>query len=144
MRKYGPVGTDFEDYVVDELKDPETAATYLMVAIEDNDLEYFKLALSRVAKAHGITTLSEVTKIPRPTLYKMLGPDGNPSLAAMQSILSACGLTFGVMAVGRPKVSRGMLSEVEKEFNDLSMRTQRLASKLKSPTREYSAPRKKK
>ncbi len=93
------IGSDFQDHLDEELKDPEFAAEYLRAAIEANDLEYFKVALGNVAKARGIINISSITDIPRATLYSILKEHSNPSLTNVQEILRACGLTFGVVTL---------------------------------------------
>lgn len=93
------VGSDFQEHLDEELRDPEFAAEYLRAAIEANDLDYFKTALGNVAKARGIQNISVLTKIPRATLYSILKEHSNPSLTNVQEILRACGLTFGVVTL---------------------------------------------
>jgi probable addiction module antidote protein len=93
------LGSDFQEHLEDELRDPEFAAEYLRAAIEANDLEYFKVALGNVAKARGMQNISATTNIPRATLYSILKEHSNPSLTNVQEVLRACGLTFGVVTV---------------------------------------------
>jgi probable addiction module antidote protein len=93
------VGSDFQEHLDEELRDPEFAAEYLRAAIEANDLDYFKTALGNVAKARGIQNISSLTNIPRATLYSILKEHSNPSLTNVQEILRACGLTFGVVTL---------------------------------------------
>src|ERR1700747_2189693 len=94
--KLNPIGSDFQEHLADDLRDPQMAAEYLMAAIEAGDLEYFKVALGNVAKAHGISNIAQITEIPKPTLYNILKEKSNPSLANIQEVLNACGLTIAV------------------------------------------------
>lgn len=42
---------DYQDYLINSLKDPEEAAGYLNAALESRDLNAILLALKNVAKA---------------------------------------------------------------------------------------------
>lgn len=102
-KEFSPVGTDFDEDLLEQLRDPENAAYFIMAAMEENDADYLKIALGKVAKVHGISNVSKLTDLPRQTLYRMLAPDGNPSLDNIQQILEACGLAFAVVPKERLK-----------------------------------------
>jgi probable addiction module antidote protein len=70
---------DFNEYLVEALKDKELAAEYLNQAASDSDYRVFLLALGQVAKAIGFSELAKMTSIERTTLYKMLSQKGNPT-----------------------------------------------------------------
>lgn len=111
-KKSPAVGSDFSEHFSVALRDPEVAAEYLMAAIEESDLDYFKVALGRVAKAHGISNIAQITEIPRATLYNILQENSNPSLANIQEILGACGLTITVTS----KVEAAEIRDLEKKL----------------------------
>ena len=67
---------NYEEWLVNSLKNKKEAATYLQVALEeyqtDGDLEAFLLALRHVAEAQGgIGKLSKKTHLDRESLYKI-------------------------------------------------------------------------
>ena len=85
---------DYDTFLLEELRDPETAAAYLSAATEDGTVDEFLIALRNVAEAHGgLGTLSAITKLNRQSMYKMLSEDGNPRLASLLSILRAIGIS---------------------------------------------------
>ncbi len=85
---------DYDTFLLEELRDPETAAAYLSAAIEDGAVDEFLIALRNVAEAHGgLGVLSAITKLNRQSMYKMLSEDGNPRLASLLSILRAIGIS---------------------------------------------------
>lgn len=86
---------DYDAFPLKELRDPGTAAAYLSASIEDGAVDEFLLALRNVAEAHGgLGVLSEMTKLNRQSMYKMLSEDGNPRLASLLSILKAIGISL--------------------------------------------------
>lgn len=78
------------------LDDDETIATYLNGALDDDNQELFLMALRNVARAKGMTQLSEKTGITRDGLYKALSPTGNPSFATIQKVIKAMDLEFKI------------------------------------------------
>ena len=70
----------------------DEAITYLNVVLEDGTAEELKLALGNIARSKGMTELAAATGITRQGLYKMLGPNGNPSFDAILKIFRALGL----------------------------------------------------
>lgn len=93
----GPTGAmvkSYEDFLHEELHDPELAAAYLTAAL-DGSQEEFLLALRSVADAHGgLGAVAEATQLNRQTLYRTLSGQGNPTLATLQGVLRALGLTL--------------------------------------------------
>jgi probable addiction module antidote protein len=86
---------DFSKFTNAQLQDPELAAEYLSVALEDGLVEEFLHALRTVAEAHGgIGAISEITNLNRQSLYKMLSEDGNPTLSSLLSVVNALGISL--------------------------------------------------
>jgi probable addiction module antidote protein len=86
---------DYEEDLVEQLKNPVFASEYLKVALEEvNQPAVFMTALSRVAKAKGIRQIK--TKLNRESLYKLLSAQGNPTLASLHSILDFLGLRLSI------------------------------------------------
>jgi probable addiction module antidote protein len=127
-QKLNAVGSDFQDHLNEDLRDPHMAAEYLMAAIEAGDLDYFKVALGNVAKAHGISNIAQITEIPRPTLYNILKENSNPSLTSIQEVLNACGLTIAVTSKVEPLLDRN--SDLVLIASDKAMPRSQVVKKL--------------
>lgn len=87
-----------EDALVRELRDdPEYAAEYLRVAMEDSDEpKVLLIALRQLAKAHGIAKVAKKAHIERESLYRALSPKGNPRFSTIMAITKALGLAITV------------------------------------------------
>lgn len=86
MKKSG----DYQEFLVELLKDPKEAAGYLNAALEGGDIAVFLLALQNVVQAQGgIGFLAKKTQKSRTSLYKALSKTGNPYLISTNKILSA-------------------------------------------------------
>ncbi len=98
----------YEDSLIESLRDPQEAAAYLNVHLEDNEPEseeLFLLALRDVAKAYGVVgEVAEKAQLGRESLYKTLSSDGNPKLATLRSLLKAMGLKITI-EVGKQNAS---------------------------------------
>jgi len=87
----------YEDWLIERLKDPWEAATYLEAAIEDGDQAVLMLALRQVAQAQGgIADVARKSKLSREATYRMLSKSGNPELKSLTAILNAAGLRLAV------------------------------------------------
>jgi probable addiction module antidote protein len=90
---------DYEEGLVEKLKDAEFAAEYLNVSLEDSDEgadERFLIALRQVAKAHGMTAVAERSGMARQAMYRALSESGNPELSSLRALLDAMGLRLAV------------------------------------------------
>ncbi len=84
----------FDTYLIESLKDPKEAALYLNAALEENDRELLLVALTDVARAHGLAKLAKRAHLSRMGLYKLLSRHKNPGLKTFLSILEASGITI--------------------------------------------------
>ena len=96
---------DYQEALLEALKDPEEAKVYLEVALEeyeeDNDKEAFLLALRNVAEAQGgLSALARRTNLNRQNLYRALSPRGNPRLNTIGAILHGLGFRLSVERIG--------------------------------------------
>lgn len=83
----------YDDFLRDELRDPELSAEYLSAALEGGSMDEFLLALRNVADAHGgLGFLSEITDLNRQSMYRMLSEQGNPTLSNLIKVLQTLGL----------------------------------------------------
>ena len=87
---------NYQDYLIESLKDPEEAIAYLNAALED-DQDTFLLALHNVAQAWGFSHLANKTGLDRAGLYRMLSSGGNPKLKSLHSLLHAIGLRISIV-----------------------------------------------
>ena len=93
--------TNFDDYVADKLNNPEYAAAYLEVALEeyekDHNLEALMLILRDLAKVKaGVTKLAEDTGLNRESLYKTLSGKRIPKFDTLQKIIHALGFRLSI------------------------------------------------
>ncbi|HEY1079396.1 MAG TPA: addiction module antidote protein [Bdellovibrio sp.] len=89
-------GSAFQEHLKFELLDPEFAASYLAVALEQGDEQFLYEALAEIVKVHGFSKVSAQTGIARQAIYKMLSSDGNPSFKNVAKLLSAIGLELAI------------------------------------------------
>lgn len=87
--------------MIDELRNPEMAKSYLEVALEeyelDGDLSFFLEALRNVAEAQGgMTQLASKTGLNRQNLYRVLSDNGNPELRTISIILQVIGYRLSI------------------------------------------------
>lgn len=89
----------YEQSLEQSLKNPAEAAAYLNAHLDGDDddaEELFLMALSDIAKAYGMSEISEHTGLGRESLYKTLSTTGNPKLTTLKSLLDAIGLRLSV------------------------------------------------
>jgi probable addiction module antidote protein len=80
------------------LRNPEYAAAYLTEVLAEKDRKAFLVALKDVVEASGgMGGLAEQVDLKRPSLYKILSRDGNPTLETLQQILRTLGLRVSVV-----------------------------------------------
>lgn len=79
------------------LRDPEYAAEYLAQVLAEKDNTAFLIALKDVVEAGGgMGSLAGRVGLKRPSLYKILSKNGNPTLETLQEILKPLGLRVSV------------------------------------------------
>lgn len=85
---------DYEESLLEALKDPQEALAYLNAALMDEDQRVFLLALKDVLKAQNIdiSAFAQETEITRQNIYRMLSKTGNPRWESLTSLLNALGL----------------------------------------------------
>ncbi len=96
-----PASRPHDAAVVELLKaDPDFANEYLAAALEEADepggQTALLAALRHVAEAQGMAAVAERAGIPRESLYRALGPKGNPTVKTLLAVLSAAGLHLAV------------------------------------------------
>jgi len=107
MKKNKRQFSDYEDYLKQELKDPELAQEYLNIALDeyykDNNLNALLLALKDVAMAMGgIQKLSRQTKLNRQNLYRIFSAQSDPKINTFGSILNGLGFQLAIKKMFEP------------------------------------------
>jgi len=81
-------------------EDPEFANDYLAVALEESNQpggqQVLLAALRNIAEAQGMSTIAQRAGMPRESLYRALGPNGNPTVKTLLAVLGASGLQLSV------------------------------------------------
>ncbi len=86
--------------VIDFLDSDEALVEYLNAALAENDPKYFAKALGNVARAKGMSSVSEVSGVGRQSLYRALLEDGNPRIDTLFKILEALNIRLAITASG--------------------------------------------
>lgn len=89
----------YQEDLIEALRDRGEAEEYLNAALEDEDPEVFLLALRNVAEAQGgIAHLADKAHLNRESLYRMLSERGNPEFRSLEAVLHALGFRLAVAA----------------------------------------------
>jgi probable addiction module antidote protein len=83
---------------VNYLDSDEMTLAYLAAAFEDGDGALIRAALNDVVRARGITSVSTAIGMPRASIYKALGENGNPTLDTLLALTKALGFRLSVAA----------------------------------------------
>lgn len=91
----------FDDYIVEELKDPEYQREFLNVSleeyIEDGDFKSFFKSLEYVIKARGsVTEFAKKVNLNRRNLYELFKGEQKPQLDTVIKILKELGYSLKV------------------------------------------------
>jgi probable addiction module antidote protein len=88
---------NYKDDLKKRLADSEYAAEYLAQVLKEKDSAAFLIALKDVVEAGGgVGKLAGRVGLQRPSLYKILSRNGNPTLETLQEILQPFGLRVSV------------------------------------------------
>ena len=77
--------------IADYLDSKEMIAEYLNTVLEEGTHTDIINAIGHVAKAIGMTKISEETGLSRPSLYKALSDGSKPQFATIMKVLKAIG-----------------------------------------------------
>jgi probable addiction module antidote protein len=70
---------NFDEFIEEELQNPEFAATYLQESLEEGGIPLFLIALRQIVQTQkGLTKVAQETGLGRESLYKTLSEQGNP------------------------------------------------------------------
>jgi len=88
---------NYQDSLIEALRDPREAAAYLDAALEEGDRAVFLVAIRNVIKAlGGMSHIARETGLNRENLYRVLSEQGNPELASLEKLLKSLGLRLSV------------------------------------------------
>jgi probable addiction module antidote protein len=76
------------------LDSPEAVEAYLEEAFRTNDTALIAVAVGHVARAKGMTSVSNETGLSRESLYRSLSETGNPELGTILKVMSAVGFSL--------------------------------------------------
>ena len=82
--------------VVDFLDSDEAMVEYLNVALETNDPKYFTKALGNVARAKGMSSISDASGLGRQSLYRALSDEGNPRIDTLFKVLDTLKIRLAI------------------------------------------------
>lgn len=94
--------SSYRERLLEDLQDPQEAASYINAAIEDGAPEMLLLALRDVAEARKMSEVAKGIGVSREAIYRILSEKGNPRLSSLWNLFPTLGLEVFV----RPKVSR--------------------------------------
>lgn len=77
--------------IADYLDSNEMIAEYLNTVLEEGDDSDIVIAIGHIARAIGMTKISEETGLSRPSLYKALSEGAKPQFETVRKVLKAIG-----------------------------------------------------
>jgi probable addiction module antidote protein len=77
--------------IADYLDSKEMIAEYLNTILEEGENSDVITAIGHIAKAIGMTKISEETGLSRPSLYKALSEGAKPQFSTIMKVLKAIG-----------------------------------------------------
>ena len=80
----------------DFLDTDEAIIGYLNEALTYNDPKFFVEALGDVARARGMTSISDASGLGRQALYRSLSSDGNPRIDTLFRVLDTLNVRLAV------------------------------------------------
>ena len=87
----------YKENLLKRLENPRYAAEYLGQVLAAQDSGAFLIALRDVVEASGgVGRLAGRVSAKRPSLYKILSKNGNPTLETLQDILKPLGLRVSI------------------------------------------------
>lgn len=94
---------NYKEHLLERLQTPEDVAGYvnaaLDIAVEDQDIATFLLALRDAGDAQGLGKVAEQARLNRENVYRMLSDQGNPRLKSLFSVLYVLGLKLHVAPI---------------------------------------------
>lgn len=101
---------DFDELVIQDLKNPKFAAAYLNEHLSYRGPKARELlldALQNIAKARGYSALSRKSGISRRALYYAFSKAGNPTMDTFFSLLESIGVRIQFSPIRQSKAAEG-------------------------------------
>lgn len=92
------------------LVDQEEIAAFMADAFETGDAAYIAKALGVVARAKGMTEISQKTGLSREQLYRSFSARGNPTLKTTLAVMQALGIDITT----KPHETDGILTRLRR------------------------------
>ena len=89
-------GSSFNDYLLEDLSDFDSAKQYLIESVNSNDEEFLVEAIKTIVKAQGPTQISKIAGGNKQRWAELK----NPTYTTISSFLKAFGLKVGVYDIG--------------------------------------------
>ncbi len=83
------------------LNSAEAIDAYMEDALESNDPAFIAHALGTIARARGMSRVAKKAGLSRESLYKALGPKGNPEFGTIIRVMRALGLKLSATSTRR-------------------------------------------
>lgn len=84
------------------MQEPDEAAAYLNAVLEENDNEFFFLALSNVVQATAMLKGTQKANLNIENLDRMLSKKGKPELSKLYALLGSIGLEISIKPANEP------------------------------------------
>ena len=81
---------------VDFLDSDEVMVEYLNAVLREDDPKYFAKALGNIARAKGMSSISEESGLGRQALYRALSGEGNPRIETLFRVLDTLNLRIAI------------------------------------------------
>lgn len=78
------------------LDSTEAIGTCMEEALGIDDPAFIAHALGVIARAHGMSKVARKARLSRESLYKALGPEGNPEFGTVIRLMQALGFRFSI------------------------------------------------
>ena len=80
----------------EDFTNPKDQAELLAEAFSCGDQKFIAVALGVVARARGMSHISDASGVTRPALYKALSENGDPKLSTLMGVIKALGYTLSL------------------------------------------------
>lgn len=78
--------------MAEHLKTDEDIASYLTLALQEDDTSELTHALGMIARARGMTEVAKISGLTREALYKALRPNSQPRFDTISRVCNALGV----------------------------------------------------
>jgi probable addiction module antidote protein len=107
-KKVSPVGEDFDDVVVEQLRnDPAFRVEYIKSMVNETNPQLLVMSLQRVVEAiGGVGIVAKATGLNRTNLYRVLSGTVSPEYITLSKILDFIGMHFTVEINKKPQMNK--------------------------------------